>query len=113
MPDVKFHFIKSPAYQEHPCHGAFGGITPLGDNVFLAFYTERLPIPTATVHTVSDQGELGVEMRDRRESREGVVRIIQTGFYLDRDRAVSVRDWLDSKIKEMDEVNGNGNESSS
>lgn len=108
MTKLKFHYIKAPDYREVAVHGAFGGLQPTGDGVFLSVYSERPPIPQATFAEVTDDGTLGPELVGERESREGVVRVVQFGMYLTRENAVAIRDWLDVRISKLDEVAGNG-----
>ena len=101
---MKFHFIKSPTFQEIPAHGAFGGVVPTGDKIAISFYSERSPLPTVVVHALSEKNELGDEDVTKRESKEGIVRTIHNVIYLDNAAAKAVHDWLGQRITEMEKL---------
>jgi hypothetical protein len=43
-PTVDIHYLKTSGFREVACDGALGGPTPHG-KLWLAFYTERFPLP--------------------------------------------------------------------
>lgn len=102
--EVKFHFIKSNSYTEHVVHGAFGGIHPTGKSIFMAVYSERPPIPTLTTHSITEEGKLSEEIRDNREVRDGIIRMVQCGLHMNIEEAVALRDWLSARISELSEI---------
>lgn len=98
---AKFDFIKSPLFRVVHADGAFGGMTPRG-KIFLSFYNERFPIPTAMVHQVKPTGEVGEEIREEREGRKGIVREVDVGIEMDLTVAKSVVEWLQGKIAQVE-----------
>lgn len=95
---VKFHFIKSPTFQIDHVDGAFGGITPRG-TINIMFYSERNPLPKTVEHEVQN-GVVGRELKEKRESKDGIIRDVSRGVVMDIAVAVSLRDWLSQKIDE-------------
>lgn len=100
MNSIPFHFIKSVHYVEVPVHGAFGGVTPTGDGIFMAVFSERLAIPKTIVHPVSDANELQPEDRSARDAKEGIVRTVHAGMHMSIAQATALRQWLDEKLVE-------------
>jgi hypothetical protein len=81
-PTVTFHLSKTPDFQTHHADGILTGLSP-GRKVFLAFYTERPPIPTAITHRLDAEGALGEAVDST--GKQGVVREIHTGITLSMD----------------------------
>ena len=75
--EIEFDFIKSNLFRVIRGDGAFGGIAP-GGAIHMSIYSERHPIPTKTVHKL-EGGQLGPELRDRREGRTGCRGNLTTG----------------------------------
>lgn len=101
--EIKFNFIKAPECKEFGVDGAFGGISVSG-RIVAAVYTERPPVPTCVVHSIDSDGKLGDEIVDRRESKDGMIRVIQAVLYFDLNSAVGFRDWLEKKINELTDI---------
>lgn len=68
----------------------------------LSVYSERPAIPQITAHKLekADGGvwRLGEEILEEKVSKKGVVREIEMAMIMDRNTAVSIRDWLTDKI---------------
>lgn len=71
----------------------------------MSVYTERPPIPRTIAHTVGEDGEVGDELVDERETKEGMVRIVQDTLYLDLPTAIALYQWLGSQIERFKELN--------
>lgn len=99
---VDFEYIKSGDYRVIYADGVHGGPTPRG-MVQLSFYAERTPIPRKIVHQILDN-QLGPELRDRRESRSGIIRQVAATVVMSLDTARSLREWLDEKIEILESV---------
>jgi hypothetical protein len=54
-----------------------------GQRIFLAFYTERPPIPTSITHRLQPDGSLGEIVEA--SGKKGIVREIHTGITLSMD----------------------------
>lgn len=99
---IQFNFIKSSLFRVVHADGIFGGLTPSG-GLFMSFYGERFPIPTAISHELKGT-ELGGEIMTEREGRIGIIREVEVGVQLDLRVAKSLVTWLQSKIDEADEL---------
>ena len=101
---IRFEFIKSNLFRVIHADGAFGGLTPrLG--IFINFYSERPPIPKVLVHRVSEtSGVLGEEIREKRESKTGIVRESEVGVCVDVEVAKSLVVWLQDKIHAIEDA---------
>jgi hypothetical protein len=105
IPDeISFDFIKSNYFRVIAVEGAFGGLSPSARNIHMAIYSERRPIPRTTVHTVSKDGVLGAEERDKRDERSSYVREIEADLVMDLPTAISTRQWLDDKIMQIEKA---------
>jgi len=102
---LRVHMLKSPGYREVHADGAFGGVTPKG-LIHFSLYSERGPIPREMVYSV--EGDTLREHLDMRVSREGIVRQLQVGVYLDVRTAEALRDWLTARIDEVREAQSSG-----
>ena len=103
-PKIKFHYIKSPSFNEHPLHGIYGGVSAEG-TIAMAVFSQRMPIPTSIENDIVPvSGEEGVftVSADRPEGRDGMVRFVHGMYYFDMTMAKSMRDWLDDKIRTME-----------
>jgi hypothetical protein len=107
---LQFHYIKGPEYRELLCDGAIGGVTPSGRRICISFYAERGPIPRVVEFEVdAPEGEghpipfdeTGMKP-SRIETREGVVRHIESTVYIDIDVAKRLVDWLNARISESE-----------
>jgi len=106
---LQFHYIKGPNYRELFCDGAIGGITPSGKRICISFYAERGPIPRLLEYDVHSPGKGQPVQLDeaktspsRIESRDGVVRHIESSIYLDVDVAKLLVEWLNARISESE-----------
>jgi hypothetical protein len=55
---LKINYLKSKAYREAACDGALGGPTPQ-KKLWIAFYTERFPIPRIAEYNVVPASKAG------------------------------------------------------
>lgn len=100
-PKVTAHYIKAPQFSEHPLHGIYGGVTPTG-NFVMAAWSERMPIPSEIdliMEPVEGQPGMFAGVEGERRGKEGIVRTVHSTFHFDLEMAISLRKWLDEKIK--------------
>lgn len=95
---IRFHYIKSPQFSTIHADGAIGGPTPRG-GLHVAFYAERMPIPTQVEHDLGSDGKLGEEKESSRIVRDGVVRELEVDVIMDLDTAQSLHAWLGNNLK--------------
>ena len=100
--ELTFHYIKSNQFRVTHADGAIGGPTPRG-LIQINFYSERMPIPTQTVQPVTE-GKLGEEIKERRVSKEGVIRELEVGVIVDLSAAKTLLKWLGEKIDNLEQV---------
>lgn len=102
---LKISYIKTSAFREIACDGVLGGPTPQG-KVWLSFYTERMPIPKTVEHTL-EVNEEGVARLSEKptilDSREGIIRNVEFGVFMNRSVAEQLRDWLSRQLASMAE----------
>jgi hypothetical protein len=106
MPDyVRFHWIKSNFFRVIHADGVWGGITPTG-NVQMAIFSQRTPIPQQTAQKLYSGGNLGEDLPELKVCKDGIVREVEIEVIMDLNLAVSIRAWLDEKIKVLESGKG-------
>jgi hypothetical protein len=108
MPDdtptvVPFHYIKSNLFRVVHTDGALGSVTPAG-LIFVGLYSERAPIPQVMLHEVTETGQIGIEHKDERVSKKGIVREIEVGATMSVETATSFIAWLQEKIELVEKL---------
>ncbi|MEX1268852.1 MAG: hypothetical protein WEA56_07610 [Balneolaceae bacterium] len=93
---IGFDYIKSNFHREIYADGVHGGVTPRG-KVQISFYNERNPIPTHSEHKVVNN-RIGGEIREKRQSRDAIIRIVETTVILDASTLQSLIGWMQEKI---------------
>ncbi|MCC6267359.1 MAG: hypothetical protein IT300_07310 [Dehalococcoidia bacterium] len=95
--EVEIFFEKSPQYRVIHADGAWGGLTAqLG--LHLAFYSEfRQPPESITYGLANSQ-----PIEKARTGREAIVRHIEAEVAFNLQTAASLRDWLDTKLREAE-----------
>jgi hypothetical protein len=68
----------------------------------MALYSERTAIPRRVVHAPAKDGTLGEEIS--KELRSDLVREVEADVIMDLSVAISLRDWLDSRIRVLQQV---------
>jgi hypothetical protein len=100
--NIKINYLKTGDFREIACDGVLGGPTPQG-KVWLAFYTERFPMPQVVEHLLVEglrEGELSVGGEPVViQSREGIIRNVEFGVYMSVTAAEQLRDWLIDQLK--------------
>jgi hypothetical protein len=95
---VKFDYLKSNSFRVVHADGAWGGITPTL-NIFMAFFSERPPIPKQTVFEVKPDGRVGSEIQEKRDARDAIIREVEIGVQMNLAAAKALLAWLDEKIQ--------------
>lgn len=103
-PVFQINYLKSNDYREVHCDGLIGNpITP--DRLWISFYSERFPIPRI-VGFRSEIHDNQVRIDETQtpifsDSREGLVRNVEFGLYLDLGVAERMHEWLGKQIEQM------------
>lgn len=98
--EVTLNYVKSKHFRVIHVDGAYGGFTP-GGYIHMTVYSERMAIPRIIVQHLEEDGSLGKEIEEKRESREGVVREMETDLIFNMKEAIAIRDWLNDKIEKI------------
>jgi hypothetical protein len=110
---IDINYIKSNDYREVACDGAIGGATP-SEKLWVAFYTERLPLPRIARHELISTSSSDMRVDPDKpplvlDGRAGIVRNVEFGLYLTRDAARTLHAWLGSQIEFLWEQSDDAN----
>jgi hypothetical protein len=100
---VRFHYLKSNLFRIIHADGALGGLTPSLD-VFFTLYSQRAPIPQVTVQKIMPDGQLGEEITEEREQKDGIIREPEVGVVMSLATAKAFHRWLTSRIELADKT---------
>ena len=98
---IKFHYSRTPSYRNYHVDGVFGGLNAKG-NLHIELFNEKNPLPKTVTQEITKSGVFGKEIK--REQQDGILREIECGLTLDIQTAISLRSWLDTKIKQFEEI---------
>lgn len=99
--EVLIHYLKTNNYKTVFVDGAYGGITPKG-LLHMDLYLERHPIPKTSKIKIDDSGNLLDE--EVQEKKQGIVREVQCGLAMDINTAISIRDWINTKLEQYEKL---------
>ena len=97
---IRFHYLKSPTFHSIHADGVYGGVTPAG-GIHIAFFAERLPIPTQTEVSFDPSTGQVSEVPGSRVAREGVVRELQADVFLSLGGAEALHEWLSTNLAQL------------
>jgi hypothetical protein len=100
---IKFHYLKGNLFRIVHVDGALGGLTPSLD-LFIRLYHQRAPIPQVTVQKMNENGQLGDEIMEERETKEGIIREVEIGLIMNVQTAKQLQKWLADKIQLVDKA---------
>jgi hypothetical protein len=103
---IKFDFIKSNYFRTIHADGVWGGLNGHLD-IAMAFYSERPAIPQQITVPI-ENGQLANELEARRVGRDAVIRDVEISVTMNVEAARNFRQWLDDKIKAIDEIKKEG-----
>lgn len=100
------NYCKSPQYRTIHVDGAFGGVTPMGRTISIAFFSERNSLPdTVYVPIMADEdGSPRISMgndRDRDNARPGIMREVEANIILDLEAAEQLKEWLAVRVEKL------------
>ncbi len=99
---IKFNYIKSNHFRVVHADGVIGNGTPRND-LFIGFYSERIPLPDALTHEIDEKGKLGKEILEEREIKsDGILREVEVGVVVDLDMAKALVLWLSNVIRQIE-----------
>ena len=99
---ITFNYIKSNHFRVVHADGVMGNETP-GNDLFIGFYNERIPLPDALTYEIDEEGNLGKEILEERNVKtDGILREVEVGVVLDLDMAKALVLWLSSMIQQIE-----------
>jgi hypothetical protein len=103
-PEITFGYVKGNGFRILRTEGAWGGITPKQE-IFMALWSERPPIPDVVRMSVTDDGTiLPQERPDHKSEPTNVVREVEVGLSFDKATAVTFINWLKDRVEELDKI---------
>lgn len=93
------HNIKNPLFRTVHVDGVIGGITPTG-LVNMNFYCQRNSIPKGSVFEKQTNGSLKL-INHLPDSKDGIIRELEFGVYLDLNTCKRLQLWLGQRIVEL------------
>jgi len=101
--ELEFDFEKSNYFRVIHVDGVYGGMSPATQLLHVAVYNERQPIPKKVFHNLTD-GMPQPENLAKRQVRPGLFREVEADLVMSVEMAVILRNWLDEKITEIQNV---------
>jgi hypothetical protein len=98
---LRIEYKKSQSFRVIHADGAYGGTSPRLQ-LFIAFYSERFPIPQVLTYETSPSGAPEREIISERESKEGLFREVEVGVTLDLNAAKGFLAWLTERVGELE-----------
>jgi hypothetical protein len=104
--NITIHYDKVASYREVACDGALGGPTPQ-QKLWLAFYTERFPLPRIVEQSLQKAPLPDTFQIDETipanvlDSKTGIIRNVEFGVYLSLDSAERLYTWLGAQIENL------------
>ena len=98
---ISISFEKSPQHFSAPVNGAWGGLTPDGQEVVAALYQERGTIPD--IIEVEVEEGLADLSQGERISRGDILREVQATFVMSPEAAQRIGEWLLEKSQQARE----------
>lgn len=93
---VSFDYIKSNYFRVIRVDVAHGGVTPKGNMIQMALFSERQSIPKKETFAL-ENGQLGE--RTGIEKREAIIREVEIEMIMDLPTAKSISSWFREKIE--------------
>jgi hypothetical protein len=105
---VSFDYIKSNEFRVIHADGAHGGITPRGDAIQMAIYSERRPIPKRETYRLENGKLTDLQHVDLRDA---FVREVEVELLLSTEVAKSLAAWLNEKVQAIESIQKKGDQS--
>jgi hypothetical protein len=98
---LRIEYHKSQSFRVIHADGVYGGTSPRLQ-LFIAFYSERFPIPKVLTYETSASGAPEQEIIAERESKEGIFREVEIGVVLDINAAKGFAAWLNEQVTALE-----------
>lgn len=102
VPDkLRIEYQKGNLFRVVHADGVYGGTSPRLD-LFIAFYSERFPIPKVLTYETSPTGAPIHEISSERESKEGIFREVEVAVMMDLNAAKGFAVWLSEQVAALE-----------
>lgn len=94
---ISFDYIKSNQFRVVHADGVHGGLSPRGQAIQMAFFSERQPIPQKeTYHLVE-----GIKLAGLKDTvgRDAIIREVEVEVLMGLETASAIHKWLGEKIE--------------
>src|SRR5437870_13056089 len=98
---LRIEYQKSQSFRVIHADGAYGGTSPRLQ-LFVAFYSERFPIPKVLTYEMGVKGAPEHEILEERDSKEGIIREVEVGVMLDINAAKGFAAWLNQQVEALE-----------
>ncbi len=98
---ITFKYVFEDSYNPKYVNGAIGGLSAKNE-IIMNFYLERPPVPKKMIHEIED-GALSDPRFEPSDHESNYIRFIQDGIILSYDSAIQIKDWLESRIEELEQ----------
>ena len=99
---IEITHTRADGFRIFQVDGVWGAVAPNIDRIYAELFTE-VPLPPSKANYVIENGQL-IEINNSPTDINASSRESQCGISLSLPTAILVRDWLDSKIKELSEA---------
>ena len=107
---VVHRYEKSSDYKTCYVDGVYGGLTPQG-NINCSVFIEKLETPVEVTSKINENGTVGKELSRipaiTKDEEIVIIREIQGSFTMNLETAKVVRDWIEDKIKIIEQQTQN------
>lgn len=98
---LRIEYHKANLFRVVHADGVYGGTSPRLQ-LFVAFYSERFPIPKVLTYETSSTGAPEHEIISERESKEGVFREVEVAVTMDLNAAKGFSVWLNEQVAALE-----------
>jgi hypothetical protein len=95
---VKIVYNKKPDFAPKYVNGAVGGYGPQGE-IFINFFCEKMAISEENFEVI-DKMRVNIQKEDLNDTKI-IVRDIETGVIMNRDRAMELYNWLGKHLNQQ------------
>ena len=97
---MKFKYVIPDGLRDYYVNGVHGSVHPQG-LINMHLFSERIPIPKSII---SKPDERGIYEESEREFGADVIRLVQASILMEKGFAIVLRDWLNTKIDDVDKT---------
>lgn len=97
-PRITFNYQKADKYKNYHIDGVYGGLLPTG-NIWFDVFIEKGLVPDCSIFEVDGETGRSNEIESSPDTKNKLLRELQSGFTMSLSTAKIVKEWLDEKIR--------------